>query len=472
MSERLGQVIPPYVSGTSIATKAKDFCRATLRTTFTIVALFILVFGIFLAYRVVKERDTFWHYLKNNQTIAFTLTPQKTMQDAAIDDILTKLTEPGQSLQQKLIELAVSGYAQSDWYQQRVIVYDEKLRADYQMTFEQRVQTAIDQAYRIYNNFDAATEREVYGSTTDELVYQVGLQMPGYAPMALRKSLFEGRRYFPFALIAGQMSGIDPLRLLKIFEIETDFDETTVGHNTGQIINDDIGIAQNNLVVLPRLIRDILDPETPVYSPFFEFLYLGTDLETGKPLTWSNYLVRLEEELNGTYNRQKDPTGRYYINLLKAPHIGAFLAAYHIKRDQTYRLYPECMTFYRKNAAILKRELKLTEDLNPYHWTDYSFYNGGPKRWYVMQKFVTMRQDRKPIPPELAEAVQIMKRRNMVAQKLGQKNEYLRNLAFDPLEDKIIENDGLFRYGLYDFASNFKPRELMYNLNQDLAVAP
>jgi hypothetical protein len=182
--------------------------------------------------------------------------------------------------------------------------------------------------------------------------------------------------------------------------------------------------------------------------------------------------VRLEAELKGTYNRQKDPTGRYYINLLKAPHIGAFLAAYHIKRDQTYHLYPKCMNFYRKNAASLKRELKLAQDLDPHHWTDYSFYNGGPKRWYVMQKFLQMRQNHQPIPPELQAAVQVTKRRNIVAQKIGEKNEYLRNLTFDPVEDEIVENDGLLRYGLQDFVSDFKARELMYNLNQDLAVIP
>ena len=472
MSECLNQILPSYAPKASAATKAKDLFRTTLRTTFTIAGLLLLILGTFVAYRVIKDRDTFWHYLKNNQTIAVTLTQNVSVQDAATDDILEKLTLPGKTLQQKLVELAVSGYAQSDWYSQRLIVYDNRLREEYRMTFEERVQTAIDQAYRIYNNFDPETEREVYGVTTDELVYQKQLSLPGYAPLTLRNTLHEGRRYFPFALIAGQIAGIDPLRLLKIFEIETDFNETVVGRNTGQTINDDIGIAQNNLVVIPGLIRDILDPEKPIYSPFFEFLNLGTDLDTGESLTWTNFLIRLEEELNGTYNRRKDPVGKYYINLLKAPHIGAFLAAFHIKRDQTYRLFARCMKFYGDNAAELRQELKLPKDLDPYHWTDYSFYNGGPKRWYVIRKFLTMRRKNSPIPRELKEAVQITRRRNLVAQKIGEKNTSLQSLTYDAIEDKIVENDGQFRYGLYDFASNFKPRDLMYHLNRDLAVAP
>lgn len=470
INERLSEIIPPYIPDTSIAARAKHLFRIFVRTTLTISVLFSLILGLFLAYRVVKERETFWHYLKNNKTVAVTLTNQKKVQDAAIDDILEHLTEPGQPLHKKLVQLTVDGYAQSDWDGRRVVVYDEKLRTDYQMTFNQLIQTAINQAYQIYNNFDPETERKVYGSTTDELVYQKGLSVPDYPPMALRQSLFDARRYFPFALIAGQVAGIDPLRLLKIFEIETAFKETTVGHNPTTVGQDDIGIAQNNLAVLPNLIRHILDPSTPVYSPFFEFLSPGGDWETGAPLTWADYLVRLEAELKGNYNRQKNPTGKYYINLLKAPHIGAFLAAYHMKRDESYR-FDECLDFYRKNAKALKNELNLAQDLHPYHWADYSFYNGGPKRWHVMKKYLKMRRTHKQIPPELQEAVQITKRRNMDAQRIGNKNEYLQRLVFDLAEDKIVKNDGVLHYGLYDFSPNFKPRELMCGLHQNLAIA-
>ena len=35
-------------------------------------------------------------------------------------------------------------------------------------------------------------------------------------------------------------------------------------------------------------------------------------------LTWNEYLPRLEEELAGTYDRQKNPAGKYYTNLLEA----------------------------------------------------------------------------------------------------------------------------------------------------------
>ena len=64
------------------------------------------------------------------------------------------------------------------------------------------------------------------------------------------------------------------------------------------------------------------------------------------------------------------------------------------------------------------------------------------------------------------------KRRNLVAQRIGEKNEFIKSLAYDPLEDKTIQNDGSFRYGLYDFVDDFDRRALMYNLNRELAVVP
>lgn len=542
MSDCLNQLIPPFVPKTSILAIAKKICRTILLLATILTALGISALGVFLGYRIVKDHDTVWHYLKNNQTLAVTLTNQKTIQNAVIDDVLNQLTQPGKDLQQKLIELAVSGYAQSDWHRQSVVVYDETQRAEYQLTFEKRIIAAIEQAYGIYNNFDLETERRVYGITTDELIYQKGLKVPGYSPMTLRHVLFEGRRYFPFALVAGQVAGVDPLRLLKIFEIESNFDEIAVGRNDNHVNNDDIGIAQNNLAVLPGLIRDIMSPGSPVYSPYLEFLSLGKDHETGEPLTWKDYLTRLEAELKGTYNPKKDPTGRYYINLLKAPHISAFLAAYHLKRDAAYDLYDECLNFYGKNAALLRRELNLDHDLNPFHWTDYTFYNGGPKRWYLMKRFLQMRQkslatigvefqadldnrkmtenlrqtfknsgialpenvnisiedkgskwlvvnreNRKayhirkkadilsisaPIPTQLEKAVNFTTRRNLVAQRIGEKNEFLKNLAYNSLQDKTIQNDGSSRYGLYDFVDEFGRRALMYNLNRELAVVP
>ena len=542
MGDCLHRLIPPFVPKTSILAIAKKISRTILILAAVLTALGISALGVFLGYRIVKDHDTVWHYLKNNQTLAVTLTNQKTIQDAAIDDVLNQLTQPGKDLQQKLIELAVSGYAQRDWHGQSVVVYDETLRSTYQLTFENRIVAAIEQAYWIYNNFDLETERRVYGITTDELIYQKGLKVPGYSPMTLRHVLFEGRRYFPFALVAGQVAGVDPLRLLKIFEIESNFDEIAVGRNDARVNNDDIGIAQNNLAVLPGLIRDIMNPGSPVYSPFLEFLSLGKDVETGEPLTWKNYLTRLEAELKGTYNPKKDPTGRYYINLLKAPHISAFLAAYHLKRDEMYDLYDECMKFYGDNAALLKTELNLDRELNPSHWTGYTFYNGGPKRWFLMKRFLQLRQkplasigiefqtelDKRtisgnlrqafqnnslplpknanisiedkghkwlivthenkktyriskkadtlnisaPIPTQLEKAVRFTTRRNLVAQRIGEKNEYLKNLAYDSLQDKTIQNDGSLLYGLYDFVDDFDRRPLMYNLNRELAVVP
>ena len=469
VNKYLDQVIPPFVSKNSVFSKVKGSFKVLLWLILPITILPFLAIGIFFGYRVSQDPQSFWHYLRHNKTIAVTLTDEKRVQDTAVDGILDQLTQPGKPIQQKLIELAVSGYAQSDFYRQKLVVYDDKLSSMYKLTFEQRIQTAIDFAYSIYNHFDSNMEREVYGITTDELIYQNRLKVRGYPPVALKNTIFEGRRYFPFALIAGQVAGIDPLRLLKIFEIESDFNETVVGRNNEERSNDDIGIAQNNLAVLPGLIRDILNPNSPVYSPFFEYLSPGEDLETGEPLTWRNYLIRLEEELKATHNRQTNPTGQYYINRLKEPHIGAFLAAYHIKRDETYSLYEKCFDFYRDNASELKSELKLEANLDPFDWTEYSFYNGGPKRWFVIQTFLEMRKDNEAIPEPLQEAVQITKRRNMVAQKIGAKNEYLRNLAYDPVEKKVVKNDGLFRYGLYGFSRDYQRRDLLYNLKIEFA---
>ena len=75
------------------------------------------------------------------------------------------------------------------------------------------------------------------------------------------------------------------------------------------------------------------------------------------------------------------------------------------------------------------------------------------------------------IPPELQEAVDTIKRRNIDAQRIGTKNEYLKDLVFDHAEGKIVKNDGLLDYGLFDFSPNFKPRELMRGLPPNLAMA-
>ena len=469
LNERLSEILPPYISKTPLAARGKRLFRILGRVTLIICILSFLTLCGFLAHRAVKEKDTFWYYLTNNHTIVLTLIQGKKVQATATHGVLETLAAPNKTMQERLIQLQLDGYAQS-YSQQIPIIYDVAAQADHRKVYEQLIQPAIEQAYRIYDNFNLKTEQEVYGITTNELVYQKGLNVPEYPPKALEHMLFEARRYFPFALIAGRVTDIDPLLLLKIFEIETHFDEILVGPSQTEDGEDDIGIAQNNLAVLPNLIRHILDPSMPAYSPFFEFLSPGKDWETGEPLTWNEYLPRLEAELAGTYDRQKNPTGKYYTNLLKAPHIGAFLAAHHIKRDKTYR-FDECLDFYRKNAKSLKVELDLKQDLQPYHWAYYTFYNGGPKRWHVMRTYLEMRQNQQLIPPELQEAVDTIKRRNMDAQRIGNKNEYLKDLVFDHAEGKIVKNDGLLDYGLFDFSPNFKPRELMSGLPPNLAMA-
>ena len=469
INERLSRILPPYISETPLTARGKFLFRIVMRATLIICLLSFLTLCGFLAHRAVKQKETFWYYLTQNYTIVLPLGQGKKVQDTATYGVLETLTASSKTMEEKLIQLQLDGYDQ-DEPQELPIIYDVALQEDHRRTFDQMILPGLKQAYRIYNNFDRKTEQEVYGITANELVYQKGLSVPGYGPKTLEHVLFKARRYFPFALIAGRVADIDPLLLLKIFEIETRFDETVVGPSQTETGEDDIGIAQNNLVVLPNLVRHILDPSMPAYSPFFEFLTLGKGWETRERLTWNDYLPRLEDELAGTYDRQKNPTGKYYTNLLKAPHIGAFLAAYHIKRDKIYR-FDECLDFYRKNAKALKAELNLKQDLQPYHWAYYTFYNGGPKRWHVMKTYLEMRQNQQPIPFELQEAVDTIKRRNMVAQRIGNKNEYLRSLVFDPIEDRVVKNDGLFHYGLYDFSPNFKPRELMCGLPPNLAMA-
>ena len=468
LNDRLSEILPPYISETPLTTQGKRLFRIFARTTLIICLLSFLTLCGFLAHRAVKEKDTFWYYLTEYHSIVLTLTQGKKVQDTATYGVLETLTTSGKTMEERLIQLQLDGYAQSN-AQQIPIIYDVAAQADHKKIYEQAIQPALAQAYQIYNNFDPKTEQEVYGITTNELIYQKGLNVPGYSTKALEHVLFNARRYFPFALIAGRVADIDPLLLLKIFEIETTFDEVLVGLSQTEDGEDDIGIAQNNLAVLPNLIRHILDPSMPAYSPFFEFLSPGTDWE-GNQLSWNEYLPRLEEELAGTYDRQKNPYGKYYTDLLKAPHIGAFLAAYHIKRDKTYR-FEECLDFYRKNARALKVELDLEQDLQPYHWAYYTFYNGGPKRWHVMKTYLAMRQNQQLIPPELQVAVDTIKRRNMDAQRIGNKNEYLKALVFDHAEGRIVQNDGLLDYGLYDFSPNFKPRELMSGLPPNLAMA-
>ncbi len=468
LNDRLTEILPPYISQIPLTTRGKRLFRIFARFTLIICLLSFLTLCAFLAHRAVKEKDTFWYYLTKNHSIVLTLTQGKKVQDTATYGVLETLTASGKTMEERLIQLQLDGYAQHN-AQQIPIIYDVGAQADHRKIYEQAIQPSLKQAYQIYNNFDPKTEQEVYGITTNELIYQKGLKVPEYSTKALEHVLFNARRYFPFALIAGRVADIDPLLLLKIFEIETKFDEVLVGLSQTEDGEDDIGIAQNNLAVLPNLIRHILDPSMPAYSPFFEFLSPGMDWE-GNQLSWSDYLPQLEQELAGTYDRQKNPYGKYYTDLLKAPHIGAFLAAYHIKRDKTYR-FEECLDFYRKNARALKVELDLKQDLQPYHWAYYTFYNGGPKRWHVMRTYLAMRQNQQLISPELQEAVDTIKRRNMAAQRIGAKNQYLKELAFDHAEGTIVQNDGLLDYGLYDFSPNFKPRELMRGLPPNLAMA-
>ena len=274
INDRLSKILPPYISKTPLTTRGKRLLGILTRFTLIICLLSFLTLCVFLAHRVVKVKDTFWYYLTKNQTIVLPLLQGKKVQDTATYGVLETLTASGKTMEEKLIQLQVDGYAQSN-AQQIPIIYDVAAQADHKKIYEQLIQPAIEQSYRIYDNFNLKTEQEVYGITTNELIYQKGLKVPEYNPKALEHVLFNARCYFPFALIAGRVADIDPLLLLKIFEIETRFNEISVGPSQTEDGEDDIGIAQNNLAVLPNLIRHILDPSMPAYSPFFEFLSPG-----------------------------------------------------------------------------------------------------------------------------------------------------------------------------------------------------
>jgi len=383
------------------------------------VVLCIVIFGVvFLGYRIAKNHDVFLYHLKEKNTVAFTLSDEVSLQSPSIQEALNKLTGQDASLGQKLAEIAAEGY--KDWYESDLVIYNEKDRAKYRQIYEEMVLIAIQQAYNeIYNDYPI-TEREVYGITSDELVYRKGLAVQGYTPITIKQTLFEGRRYFPYALIAGEVSEVDPLQILKIFEIETEFNEIAVGKNDKRK-NIDIGLGQNNLIVIPGLIRDMLDPGSPIYCPVFEFMTVCEDLETKEPLTWSKYLPRLEEELNDSYDVNINPTGEYYINALKAPHICAFLTAYHIKRDQLLSCYSECQKFYKNNSSKLKELFELEVDIDAAEWTNYTFYNGGPSRWPLVEEYLKKRSANAKISKELEKAVRTTVKRNLQAQRLLEK---------------------------------------------------
>ena len=277
VSKQVGEIIPPYDPEIPKIEKLKRVFRGVFLVVVPVILLAFFGAIGFIGYKAAGDFDTFWHHLKNNKTIAVTLTNQKEVQDIVIDDVLSQLSQPDKTIHEKLLEITISGYQKQDLAEHSLVVNDQKLRTRYQHGFEQYIQMAIKQAYLIYDNFGPQTERDVYGITAEELVYQKGLRVDGYAPMTLKSSVYQARRYFPFALIAGQIADIDPLRILKIFEIETNFTETVVYSNTNRTINDDIGIAQNNLILIPGLIRDILNPSSPIYSPYFEFFEVGVD---------------------------------------------------------------------------------------------------------------------------------------------------------------------------------------------------
>jgi len=465
--KRLNEVIPAFVPRILLWTKIKDFTKMMFLRVAIIVTIAVICVVAFLVYRIVKDRDYFVHHLKENSTVAFTLSDTVSLQSPSLQKALNKLTEQDSPLEKKLLEIAAEGY--NGWYESDLIIYNEKERDKYRQIYEERVLTAIEQAYKIYNDFDTVTEREVYGITSDELVYQKGLTIEEHSPITIKQTLFEGRKYFPFALIAGEVSGIEPLEIIKIFEIETEFNEVVVGKNDNRKKNFDIGLGQNNLLVIPGLIRDMLDTGSPVYSPVFEFMTVCKDLETKKLLNWSEYLPRLEEELNGNYNKDINPTGEYYINALKAPHICAFLAAYHIKRDRLLSCYPECQQFYKNNAVKIKELFKLDVDIEPSEWTNYTFYNGGPLRWRLVKEYINRCNSNRKISKRLQKAVSNTVRRNLKAQKIALKNKSFQSLIFDNNKDELVKNDGSSRYGLYDFTANYK-KSLLYNLEYQLDV--
>ena len=63
LNDRLGEILPPYISETPLTTRGKRLFRIFARFTLIVCLLSILALCGFLAHRAVKDKDTFWYYL-------------------------------------------------------------------------------------------------------------------------------------------------------------------------------------------------------------------------------------------------------------------------------------------------------------------------------------------------------------------------------------------------------------------------
>ena len=90
----------------------------------------------------------------------------------------------------------------------------------------------------------------------------------------------------------------------------------------------------------------------------------------------------------------------------------------------------------------------------------------------MVQNYLKLTEEKKPIGKNLQTIVRLTKHRNLNAQKIGSKNEALRQMVYDMQQGRLVKNDGGQQYGLYGFCETFSPRRLMYNLSQQVAESP
>ena len=107
-SKQVGEIIPPYEPEIAKIETLKKVLRGICLVVIPVVLLAFLGTVGFIGYKAVGNFDTFWHHLKNNKTIAVTLTTQKEVQDIVIDDVLSQLSKPDKTIHEKLLEMACS----------------------------------------------------------------------------------------------------------------------------------------------------------------------------------------------------------------------------------------------------------------------------------------------------------------------------------------------------------------------------
>jgi len=90
-TEQLKQILPTYNPEVSPIKPTKRAIRFVFLALVPMVLMVCLTVVGFIGYRASGDFETFWHHLKENKTIAVSLSKNKTVQDVAIEDVLVQL---------------------------------------------------------------------------------------------------------------------------------------------------------------------------------------------------------------------------------------------------------------------------------------------------------------------------------------------------------------------------------------------